>query len=239
MTSVNASELKCLDGKSVWRSPSYAAVTDDGVKSEEGDEVLVAFTRVFSGTLRMTDIDAISSQDGTQSDGDYMYLLGPKYNPAESLTLERKDDLNNEYSVVVGESATAGHVTGITAKSQNVLSGITSFEMSSSMPTPSSSSEVMTSETTAMNKRKSPIALYMMMGDGFVPVSSVPAGSLCAIAGLDAFSTAKCMTLVVGPNWSVVCPPFKPLAMQVADILYLLNFCDCSLLLYVYRLDPY
>jgi translation elongation factor EF-G len=43
-------------------------------------------------------------------------------------------------------------------------------------------------------KRRSPIALFLMMGDSLVPVPSVPAGSICAIAGLDRFSSSSSST---------------------------------------------
>jgi len=63
---------------------------------------------------------------------------------------------------------------------------------------------------------RSPIALYLMMGDALVAVDCVPAGSLCAVAGLDAFpSIAKCGTLVAKAPWAPLAPPFKALAMQV------------------------
>jgi translation elongation factor EF-G len=260
MTSVNANELKCLDGRTTWKPPKGTtnSTTSDGGGGGGGgeEEVLVAFARVFSGTLRVIDM-----HNAEEEDNDYMYVMGPKYVPQEHLSMEAVvaagkgggSDNNNDDKMsfkLTPNNDTSGNVTAITAKSKEVLQGNIHFELpqlapfskhqqdDETMADGDTEGDTTTTTTTATgsgtsggdhksvpwtNSSKSPIALYMMMGDSFVPVPAVPAGSLCAIAGLDAYSTAKCMTLVVGPKWTAICPPFKPLAMQVCR--YYFEYC--------------
>jgi hypothetical protein len=201
MTSVPAHELRRLHGSGIWKPPPrpWFAAAEEGCEasdeeSESGPggkkEVLVAFTRVFSGVLRAGDPSDAQSGGGGGSTTSPLFILGPKHEPL----LAGSAGALSECRL----SRPSPHVTPLDAAAFAISQGLSTFAVpESNLPATAAvaavaavSEGIATTAVTAggdaeaagkadgtsvAQQQRSPIALYLMMGDALLPVSSVPA----------------------------------------------------------------
>ena len=168
---------------SIFSGPADTSHAEDTGSILNRDEILVGVTRVFSGVLR-------ESTYATESDDKMppasmnrspLFALGPKHDPS-LLPLKPLDD-GRTFSV----SESSPHISAISSTSvENMDKPNSSIPSTTRFPPESSSEKLL---------EKPMIKLYMIMGDSFIPVRSVPAGNICAVAGLERH-ISKCATLV-------------------------------------------